>query len=153
MSYLLVIFDENWADEFDCEGFKVIKKDLWMEHLQEIKFHFDEDGSKLKCGFGTNEWLEFESFDQYKKAFKTKELTDEQAKDICELFDLDIESSYETFGIFAWREELFADHDNDFLKKYIKKYGKPSWLDEDCCDNCFVDKKYCKCNRILKRLG
>lgn len=66
----LVKFEADYADEFDVYGFRVMNESQFQEftaNLEKIKF-------PQEVYFGTNEAVEFESLDEYKRAFKSKEI-------------------------------------------------------------------------------
>jgi hypothetical protein len=56
--YVLVKFDNNWADEFDIKGFVALSKEKWDEYKRKIKETFGEN--EFNWYFGTNEDLIFE---------------------------------------------------------------------------------------------
>ena len=56
MSKLLVIFDGNWADEMDVEGFMIVSKECW--DYKQIEWEHTEFPQELYIG--TNEALVYD---------------------------------------------------------------------------------------------
>lgn len=77
-----IIWDDNWADEFDVFGFETIHPKTYdeciiaLEHMKENDKH--RYSEMQECYFGTNEfmWLSFENFHQ--KLMGARILTDLQ---------------------------------------------------------------------------
>ena len=74
---LLIKLHRNWADEFDVEGMVVMNADQWEAHKAMAKARFEEK-DYIELGFGTNESLEFSSYEDYLDAFAVLELTLEE---------------------------------------------------------------------------
>ena len=113
MSKVLVIYKDNWADEFDIEGFRMMQVEDWEDMksaAREIfvrvekrntekrkeynrkklekpdEYHyFDEEEEEFY--FGTNEAIHYSSYKDWLDAYIVKEITDEKAKELEELFD------------------------------------------------------------------
>ena len=72
MYKVLVTFKSNWADEFDVEGFKIFEKEEWEDLVEEMHTEVE---FPHECHFGTNEWIDFESPEEYLACCKIQELT------------------------------------------------------------------------------
>lgn len=83
--YILVKYSADYADEFDCEGFGIFEKTEWEEIKKETEKSFEEDGSKERC-FGTNEYLQFEDYDDWLRSFKEYDISEEEAETFKRLF-------------------------------------------------------------------
>jgi|JI10StandDraft_1071094.scaffolds.fasta_scaffold66129_7 hypothetical protein len=79
MSKIFVEFDNNYADEFDVNGFRIMDRKNWEKHLEKAKKTFEEEETQ-EVYFGTNEQIIFEGFDDYERSFTVKDITDEEAK-------------------------------------------------------------------------
>lgn len=80
---ILVKFDDNWADEMDVSGFKLYDNiDAWKKRVDEC----DEEGYYTEVYFGTNEYNEYDSMDEFLRNFEVLEITDEYAAVIETLF-------------------------------------------------------------------
>lgn len=77
----LVKYDSNWADEMDIDGFDVFTDSKWEKYLKSFKDHFDK-GDEYSYGIGTNEEIEYSSYDEFVRDFKVTEITDEEAATI-----------------------------------------------------------------------
>ena len=78
---VLVKFDDNYADEFDVEGFRVMSAQEWNDYVKKIEACKNWPQSKY---FGTNEGCEWDCFEDYLSCFKIKPLTPGQARTIKE---------------------------------------------------------------------
>jgi hypothetical protein len=85
--HLLITLDRDWADEFNVEGFVVLTAAEWEDHKQLAKKHFEEHGS-VELYFGTNEFLDYSSYDEYVKEFEVTELTQAQLDVLKSLFTI-----------------------------------------------------------------
>lgn len=83
----LIKYNDNYADEFDVEGFLILTDEEWENQLHISKLVFDTLGS-VEIYFGTNEFIEYDSFDEWLNTFKVKDISDELAKEIIEIFGL-----------------------------------------------------------------
>ena len=72
---LLVIFDEDYADEFDVYGFRIMSKDKWDEFVEATK----KINYPIEIYFGTNEAIEYESSKEVLRSFKLSELSNMDA--------------------------------------------------------------------------
>ncbi len=82
--YLLVKFDGNYADEFDMEGFTVFSLSEWYWHCWKI---LGDATFPQECYFGTNEFFEFESAEDYLRNFSLKLITKAEAETLYKLFN------------------------------------------------------------------
>jgi hypothetical protein len=86
---ILVKFDDNWADEMDVSGFKIFNNlDAWNKALSEFKSEkeIEEDDQYFEICFGTNEWIEYDSFGDFLKNFEIVEISKDTAEIIDGLF-------------------------------------------------------------------
>jgi hypothetical protein len=87
MKYYLVIESNDYADEFDIEGFKVFKSE--NEESLEIQLIDDQEFPCEKY-FGTNEAIEFETKEDFLESLSIVEITEEELKVLKKLFGKDI---------------------------------------------------------------
>jgi hypothetical protein len=93
MKHLLIIASIDWADEFNCDMFGVFTDEQWKTLCEKTKKFFkkwetddfkdDEEkpyseSGEVECGFGTNEYLTFSSYEDWIGNFETKVITQEQ---------------------------------------------------------------------------
>lgn len=112
MSKVLVKFKENYADEFDVYGFKILEKNKWNEKLEFAKDIFDKldvrnkekqklsqakmtgyryhDTEQIEVYFGTNEQVMFSSYEDYLNAFTVIDIPDSDV----EIFKLYFKPSF-----------------------------------------------------------
>jgi hypothetical protein len=65
MGYVIVTEQFDYADEFDVYGFSVLKKKKLNGLLKEMKEKWAIKEDVVELGFGTNEALEFSSFQDF----------------------------------------------------------------------------------------
>jgi hypothetical protein len=81
MRYYLVTYFDNWSDEFDIEGFVLQTED-------ELQQMFDAARSvsyPSTLYFGTNEFVEYESFEDWRDHLDIKEITKEVFEEMTKL--------------------------------------------------------------------
>lgn len=104
---LLLNYHQNYADEFDVEGFLVLTESEWEKHKElaakvfgpaeeaakkaaeeakKTKTYYYNRGAEVEVGFGTNESITYGSLDDYLSSFKVKEITQEQYQVLWDLF-------------------------------------------------------------------
>jgi len=85
-THVIVKFRDCWADEFDCDGFMVMSKGEYAtNYLKPIAEQFKENGS-FEYGFGTNETLEYEAFDDFMNCLEIVEISEKHAEIIKSYF-------------------------------------------------------------------
>lgn len=113
MSKILVKFNDNYADEFDVDGFMVISKNQFDKDVELVKKWFADYGD-AEFYFGTNEALSYDDFDDWFNSFSVTEITDDEAQVLTKLFgnswsnrvefgtmnayEYALESAYDEFG-------------------------------------------------------
>jgi hypothetical protein len=98
----LVICKSNYADEFDTEGFAVWTDEEWKEFQANTTF-------PSYVYIGTNEEIQFDSLEEWKRCFTAKTITDEEAKRFNKLF------GNEPFGMFLeWDGDDWDDNVDDY---------------------------------------
>ena len=85
MSKLFVKYNDNWADEMDITGFVIITKADWNEIREEVRGFLDKKMG-WEYGVGTNEQIEYSSFEDWSRAFTVTELTDAEAATLIDVF-------------------------------------------------------------------
>lgn len=84
MPYKLVKFKDNYADEFDVEGFRLFTDDSWRAFLDQLPQYPDE------TYFGTNEYIEYSTKASYLKTLEVLEISEKEYKILLKLFGTDI---------------------------------------------------------------
>lgn len=84
MTKIFVRFSDDYADEFDAEGFTIFDT---IEEWNKIVEGMPEEC--IEASFGTNEYVSYDSKEDYLSAFVVKEITDDEAKFIISLFGND----------------------------------------------------------------
>lgn len=79
MKNLLVTAQVNWADEFDTVFLKIFTEQEWNHHLEAVMEFFSEN-SCAEVYFGTNEAIEYDSFEDYLAKFSVEEISDKHAE-------------------------------------------------------------------------
>lgn len=73
MTYVLVKFSDNWADEMDIAGFKVMTQEAWDETVALVHKWF-ETNEYYTVSFGTNEENEYYSAENLLDCFEVTPL-------------------------------------------------------------------------------
>lgn len=88
---LLLKYSNNYADEFDVEGFLVLSASAWEKH-KELAAKVFQKQSDVEVGFGTNESINYYSLEDYLGSFKVTEITQEQYQVLWDLFGVHTDS-------------------------------------------------------------
>lgn len=116
---VLVKFQADYADEFDVYGFKVFHDSEWEDTLKAIKENAE---FPAELGFGSNEYITLETFEDYERCIDVTRIEDEQAAFLAEQFP-----NSDTYGwgqylepetVYGlededWEEDLESDLDGD----------------------------------------
>lgn len=73
---VLVTFSDNWADEMDIEGSKIMLESKWEEYKKALK----ERKGRISVGFGTNEDNDYTNGAKLLRAFSAKKITPTEEK-------------------------------------------------------------------------
>jgi len=73
---LLIKFSDNYADEFDVDGFRVMTSEEWEEYQAFVK----GIAWPQAFYFGTNEGIEYDTADDLLRNYTVEEISDEQAE-------------------------------------------------------------------------
>ena len=87
MGYILVTLEKDYADEFTVFGFKIFTKRQWKSELKK----FESITYPCEFYFGTNEMLEFDSFEDVQREFLVQDIS----KDEYEVFKKYFASEYD----------------------------------------------------------
>lgn len=75
---VLVKFSKDYADEFDCKEFRVFdSNDTYTAWLDKYKSKFEN--GPVKRYFGTNEYLDFDDFNDFMSCLSVQEISEEEA--------------------------------------------------------------------------
>lgn len=67
--YYIVIYRDNWADEFDIEAFQLFTEKEWLDATDSIDRSNDE---QREIYFGTNEFIEISPKEFFRNAIITE---------------------------------------------------------------------------------
>jgi hypothetical protein len=84
MSFVLVKFQANYADEFDVYGFAVFQASTW-EEIKELARDLDWS-NPIERYFGTNEAITFKSYADYIHHFKVTTISEAEFLMLKKLF-------------------------------------------------------------------
>lgn len=81
MNYVLITFNDNWADEIDIQGMLVTTKDQLDTYLLNIKEFFikNPEGILTYC-IGTNENIEHKNYESIESCISVKKITEQEYK-------------------------------------------------------------------------
>lgn len=96
MKYYLLNFTDNYADEFDVYGFKVLTQEEYEKgkinseeafkmRLENVRSNHKRDKC-VEISFGTNEWVEYYKFEDYMKTIKVTEINEDEYNVLAKLF-------------------------------------------------------------------
>ena len=82
LSTFLLQFHDCYCDEFDVDGFVVIdgiRFSEWLAEMQKLS-EYMRDGASFYYYFGTNEWLEYEDYNEFFNCFTCTPISAEEGK-------------------------------------------------------------------------
>lgn len=80
ISYYLLSYVDNWADEFDVEGFIILTEEqvkTWKKAL-EMAGEYMSRGHTYEFYFGTNEWIDYSNIEDFRVCFKLSKISDNE---------------------------------------------------------------------------
>jgi hypothetical protein len=80
--YVLVQGSADYADEFDCEFFRVEEKEKWEKFQEMVEKYF----SPFSIYFGTNEDLEFDSYKDWIRCLVVSDISESEYSFLREKF-------------------------------------------------------------------
>ena len=129
--WVLVKFKKDWADEFDCIGFKVMPKDKWDEMYFCACYCVSYPREHY---FGTNEFHEFDHFSSWIQSMEVHELTYDEVIFLRRMFP-EVEDDWKEYGVFpdivdGNMEDEFYEEDGSFVgiekaKEIMKERKSP----------------------------
>lgn len=84
---LIVRTEYNWADEMDFPGWEIMSERDLEDAKKKVKKYFDNGGAPFEICVGTNEEIEFESYDDvFGWGFEVEEISASDAEVINRVF-------------------------------------------------------------------
>lgn len=100
MKKLLVKGRCDWADEFDCEFLGLFTEDNWNSIVKYTKEGFEKhDGEEVSVYFGSNEYIEIDSYKQWLSCFTVVEIPDSMYEKLLEVFPSPFGVGRQLFGV------------------------------------------------------
>lgn len=116
----LVIFESNWADKMDINGFFTASGEYLLDIKKKLKAYKDE----LSICIGTNEEIEYSDGKELWDCLNIKEITVEQQSVLSELFTTSsgLVTDKEIFEDYIWSlvYEQVPNDDADYANKFKK---------------------------------
>lgn len=73
--YKIVKFAANYADEFDIDGIRIFEEKDWDEYVENMHIEWPDEWY-----FGTNEFIEFQSFEDFMSKFTINTVSGKRAQ-------------------------------------------------------------------------
>lgn len=96
--HLLIKGDFDYADEFGCECFYVVTKKEWKSYCEGVRKGFEKNDGTIEICFGTNEYLEVDSYEDWMRNLEEVPITKAEAEFLVKSFG----SSYHKVGTLTW---------------------------------------------------
>lgn len=75
---VLVQFSDNWADEIDVDGGKVMTEKEYELYMTAAKKAFENAEGSIDFVIGSNEWIDYNSIDSFKNTLTVRHITSEE---------------------------------------------------------------------------
>ena len=127
MSKVLIVFEDNWANEMDIQGSRIMSRKDWEQYIsiaeqcfndlkkynaKSDKYSIEEtenywdNYNRISFWVGSNEEIEYEHFEEFRRHFKVYDLTEVEAV-LLTYF------SFDDFGFFPdWIFDEWASWNN-----------------------------------------
>jgi hypothetical protein len=116
---VLLIFEKNWADEFDTEGFAIIERKGWEFVCREARACSNLFPQEIY--FGTNEGHDFATVEEFIKSFTVTPIEEKHADMLKKMFNFS--KHQKSFGICPyWGME--GEAPDEFYEEDQKQYGE-----------------------------
>ena len=112
--YILAKADIDYADEFNCEFWRIFTESEWKEWKAAVKKVLERD-LEIEFYFGTNEFLLFTSYDSLMRNIKAIKIDETQRDHLVSLFDEDYGtgSGFFEYVLESVQEEDTENQDDD----------------------------------------
>lgn len=130
----LVIFNDNWADEMDIDGFFTCSG----EYLLDAKKKLFKHKNSINYGIGTNEDIEYDNGKALWETLDIKEISDDEVAVLYKLFGGNEDETPE-----ERIERIIDDHIYELVEKEIGSFNMP-WPDYNKTDYDEKRKEYAK---------
>jgi hypothetical protein len=136
MSFVLVKWSDNWADEMDLESFTVMTKAHWLTYEKELS---EAAIWPHSINVGTNEDIKYKNWDGYRKSLSIRGVSNDEFEVLNSLFGLPfskVENPSISLGRFPWIEDIkgileYKQH----KKEHPEMYSRYDDDDEDDDDD------------------
>lgn len=81
-THVLVQTNDNWADEMDIYGYRILTINQYHQRLVALQSEFEENDGSYVWYIGTNEEIEYDCFDNFLETLTVTELTTLEAKSL-----------------------------------------------------------------------
>lgn len=126
MNKVLIVFEDNWADEMDIKGSRIMSRKDWEQYIniaeqcfkdlekynaksedsiEETENYWDNYNG-ISFWVGSNEEIEYEHFEEFRRHFKVYDLTEVEATLLTHF-------TFDDFGFFPdWIFDEWASWNN-----------------------------------------
>lgn len=84
-THKLVKYSGDWADEMVVRGFTVFSNQRYESWIIAWKKAFETEG-RQRHGCGSNQWIDYETFEDFESSLTITDITEEQASTLDALF-------------------------------------------------------------------
>lgn len=69
----IVLYEDNYADEFDVHGMDIVTEEFWNWYIETAKKLFERNDNP-EYSFGTNEYIEYDSLEDFMSCFSVTDI-------------------------------------------------------------------------------
>lgn len=100
----IVVLSEDWADEFNADGFEIMTDEQYKEFDKAIEA-LPDDLEGQEFFFGTNEALQWHTKQQLRDSLKIRDITEEECDTITQALGMNGKS----YGLFPISTDALQD--------------------------------------------
>lgn len=108
---VLLVYDDNWADEFNISAWQIIDKDKW-ESLRD-QFLEKVGENNFCCCFGTNEEIDYDNASAFIDQIAERPISAEEFKTIKKVFGVTEMGAIDIIGKLQYGIEEYNFNDSD----------------------------------------
>lgn len=115
MKYYLLKASIDCCDEFDCEMFSILNQDEIDKLMSLVKKYFEKSKDYVLTFVGTNEQLQFDNFQEWRKKITLNEICENTYNILHNLFPKSFGTGSCAIDITHWEERM------EYLKDDLRK--------------------------------
>lgn len=125
---LFIRFEADWADEITLNGFGIMSKNKWQQHLNFAETYFRTHDT-WRVSVGSNQFIVYRSYENWLSHFNLREMTTDEMLQMLRMLEIPPDwISYEFGHFYSPMDYIDDEYNTDepmmFEKKKLNSYSK-----------------------------